>query len=239
MPPRFEIRSELSAQRVDAPQNPMLAPAIVAAFQLLPTAKRAADQGCGKLRHLVPLVDAYRELVLVDTNRQLSEVHQLGAFSGSIREYIKSLAATRRRGVSLLGAEGFASSHLGLDVVFTVATYDVVPAYTRVEMARAAWRNLSDQGLYVVIIPRNDSSILRRCTTERAYEDGFAFRRNNVATFYRNFRDHRPVIAAVRRLGFRCERDLSRFRQVCLIFRKVDATIGHGTPRGWRAAQMA
>lgn len=122
--------------------------------------------------------------------------------------------------MQLLSVEEFAVAALGLDVIFTVATYDVVPRRTRVRMAQVTWRNLRPDGLYVVIVPRNDSTILRRCVAECAYGDGYAFHRNGIATFYRNCCDHTPIIASLQAIGFMCERDLSRYRQVCLVFRR-------------------
>ena len=199
----------------------MLTGAIAAVRELHPAPRRVADQGCGKLRHFRPLARAYEELLLVDTDRQLSSVHQLDGFEGSIHDYVGRFKAAQRSRVRLLTADQFAASALQLDVVFTVATYDVVPRQVRLAMAEAAWRNLTADGFYVVIVPRNDSTILRRCTAECAYQDGFAFRRDGVATFYRNFRDHRPLVAMVKRVGLRLERDLSIYRQVSLIFRKA------------------
>jgi hypothetical protein len=198
----------------------MLAGAVAAVRKIHPAPTRAADQGCGKLRHLRILAKAFRQLVLVDTDRQLTSPHHLDGFDGSIRDYLVRFRTLRSR-VRLLTAEQFRASALSLDVVFTIATFDVLPREVRIDMAAAAWRNLAEGGLYVVIVPRNDSTILRRCTAQCAYQDGFAFRRNGVATFYRNFRDQRPLIVKMQRAGFRLERDQSVYRQVSLIFRKA------------------
>ncbi len=232
---QLELRPELSAQRIDATPNPMLSPAMDAVLELLPTARRAADQGCGKLRHFKLLAKAYEELVLVDTERQLSAVHQLGRYHGSIRDYVGRLRLRGRPRVHLVSVEEFAASALGLDVIFSVATYDVVPRRTRVTMAEVAWKNLRPNGLYVVIVPRNDSTILRRCVGECAYGDGYAFRRNGIATFYRNFRDHSPIIASLQAIGFTCARDFSLYRQVCLVFRRRVSVQGDAARR--RAAR--
>jgi len=87
-------------------------------------------------------------------------------------------------------------------------------------MAKAAYRNLRDNGLYVVILPRNDSSIIRRCTESNRYQDGHVFSHHGVATFYVNFDDQSVLIRLLQRLGFRLLHDLSNYRQVCLIFVK-------------------
>lgn len=122
--------------------------------------------------------------------------------------------------MQVMSAEAFSKRRLKVDVIVSVATYDVVPSRVRVGMAQAAFRNLRVGGAYVVIIPRNDTSILRRCSNRNRYLDGHVFAHHGTNTFFRNFSDKKPAVRMLNRLGFRLHRDLSIYRQVALILQK-------------------
>jgi hypothetical protein len=119
--------------------------------------------------------------------------------------------------VHALSSVEFAVSNLRLDLVVCAAVLDVVVPRTRVEVIRSATRNLAGSGLLIVIVPRNDSTILRRCSSKNAYCDGHVFPHHGVHTFYHNFRDHSPIVKICIDAGLGLEKDLSSYRQICLI----------------------
>lgn len=215
------LRPEYSAQAMGFAPNPMVPRAIGAARELYPQARKVADHGCGKLRHLHLLTEEYSQVVLVDTPLQLQRSLVLDGRTCAIPEYVDGLPTSRGRTVQVMTSENFAVSELGLDVVFSVSVFDVVPRVTRIQLVVAAHRNLSRDGLYIVIAPRNDSSILRRCTDENRFDDGHYFLHHGAATFYRNYRDHGPLVRLVVKRGFKLVRDVSVYRQVCLVFGKT------------------
>jgi hypothetical protein len=115
----------------------------------------------------------------------------------------------------------FGESSLQLDVVFSVCVYDALPSFHRPGIARSALQNLRPGGTYVVIVPRNDASILARCDPSNAYDDGHVFTRYGTSTtFYANFRSHDGLIKLLRRSGFELEEDRSDYRYVWLMLRR-------------------
>lgn len=180
---------------------------------------RVADLGCGKLRHYRILAPRSDELFLIDTPKQLSATHRDGDVSYTIYGFVD---AARRRGrrVHVLSSQEFPLAQLKLDVVFCVAVFDVVLLKSRKELTRAAVKNLANGGFFVVIVPRNDTTILRRCSQDNSYLDGHVFWHHGVWTFFHNFRSHDGIVRDCKRAGLSLVKDLSRYRQVCLIFRK-------------------
>lgn len=219
---RISINSEYSAQRSDARPNPMLGRAMAFAAEELkrpPRALRVADQGCGKLRHLQILSDAYREVFLVDRAAQLGRMQKLFGAEITVRDYVGKSKRGRGKIATMTDAV-FGTSELQLDIVFNLCVFDVVPPKERAQMAGAAHRNLAQGGLFILVIPRNDQSILRRCTDVNRHRDGHVFRRGRVTTFYSNFRDLRPLKKRLERSGFTVRADLSVYRQACLILER-------------------
>jgi hypothetical protein len=178
-----------------------------------------ADVGCGKLRHFYALRSHAAELVLVDTAAQIEALHVDGKHLYTISSFVAAHQGTRHHAM-VVNAHDFEVTRLDLDVAFCVAVWDVVPSRIRSTILSSIIRNLRSQAAFVLIVPRNDSSILCRCGPQNHRWDGYWFPNRNGFTFYRNFRDIRGLIASVERRGMRLEADLSRYRHVCLIFRK-------------------
>jgi hypothetical protein len=173
------------------------------------------------LRHL-NILRAYSDhICLVDQEIQLSRPGDLfSAGRMSVYEYVQLQV---RRGIDLnvVCAEEFQHSALALRLIVNVAVLDVVLPEERVRILDAASGNLAEGGLFVLIVPRNDSSILRRCNASNAYEDGHVFTHHGSATFFANFRDHSPLVAGLESCGLAPVVDLSTYRQVCLIALKT------------------
>ena len=216
------LRPEYSAQGMEAPSNPMVEPAICRVRQHDADAATVADQGCGKLRHLKLLLSHFRNVVLVDTEYQLARQVSIAGLVRTIPEYVRHMPAAQRRRIRLLSAMDFDAGGHDLDAVFSICTFDVVPRATRIELVRSAHRNLKLGGLFVLVVPRNDSTILRRCRDHNRHQDGHVFRHHGVSTFYANFRDHAPLTRMVERGGFRMLHDMSRYRHVCLLFARTE-----------------
>jgi hypothetical protein len=217
---KIRICSEYSAQRIDALPNPMVQRCIHTLAHESTESMRVADQGCGKLRHLDLLAASYSDIVLVDTPEQLRSLHRFAGTTSTIDDYIQQYSRSKSTKIALLGSDRFSRSRLGLDIIFSIATYDVVPGRVRSAMAQAAYRNLQRGGSYVVVVPRNDSSILTRCSETNRYMDGHIFFHHGVYTYFRNYDDDAPIMRTLQATGFRRNRELSNYRQLCLILRK-------------------
>jgi SAM-dependent methyltransferase len=176
-----------------------------------------ADQGCGKLRHLPVLAKYFRRITLVETTDQLNRTQKIFDVDDvTIAEYIRT---TKRKDTRVISADQFARTRLALDLIFNVCVLDVEVPHSRQQMFRAAAQNLKQGGLFVLVVPRNDQTILVRCTTENEYQDGHIFHHHGIATFYRNFRDQTPLVKVGAGVGLSVIADLSVYRQICLIFR--------------------
>jgi len=225
---RIEINSAYSAQPSIATPNPFVEIAIKYCLENGLISRdsnktRIADQGCGNLRHLTILCRYFDTIYLVDKEYQLNRLKRLFGLDGTnVKDYISSLKMSGKK-FTVLSDSVFDSSNLNLDIVFNICVFDVEVPKTRKAMTTAAYKNLKKGGFYVVIIPRNDQSILVRCTTKNRYLDGHIFQHHRITSFYKNYRDTRSMIYTLAKHGFVLETDLSVYRQVCLILRKMDS----------------
>lgn len=178
------------------------------------------DLGCGQLRHLEMLLETFQRIMLVDTPRQLSRRLRFNEKTCTIKEYVSSLPVKLRRRIDIVDSDCFAASRFNADVVLTVNTMDVVPTKVRDNMCAAAIKNLRRRGLFGVIVPRNDTTITSRCSDENRFLDGHVFEHHGVMTFFRNFRDHQPLVSRIERLGTQVISDTSVYRHVCVLFQK-------------------
>jgi SAM-dependent methyltransferase len=213
------INAEDSAQGSTAKPNKLMGPSLGLVRQQLGSAGgslRVADQGCGRLRHLTALTAEFEHIWLVDTATQLDRQQILFNKKQSVREVARTLDGQ----LVAIDQALFREARLGLDAIFCFCVYDVVTQSVRAGLAADAAANLRDGGLYVVVVPRNDSSILRRCTAEKAYEDGYLFLRNGSVTFYANFREPGQVTAPISAAGLSVVADRSAYRYLWLIFQK-------------------
>ena len=217
---RPKLQPEFSAQPMAAKPNPMVRVAIATILDAGFNMKCVVDQGCGRLRHLNIMLENCKRLVLVETPFQLSRKMVMDGAICTIPDHVRSMHWARRNRIRIMSTELFGESHLGVDVVFSVCTFDVVPKAARLAMTVTAAQNLCDEGAYVVIAPRNDTTITNRFTKANAYQDGHVFYHHGIATFYANFRDNSSLIHMIERKGFELVVDLSNYRQVCLIFQK-------------------
>lgn len=218
---RIQIRPEYSAQRRSHPRNPALKIALELLWSVRGNAKlgKVADLGCGKLRHYGMLSTVSDTLFLIDTERQITSTH---TDKGKIYTVENVAKEARQKGkkVYSLSYEKFIESNCLLDVIFCIAVFDVVPRNIRRILINAAASKLLSGGHFVIIIPRNDSSILKRCSKENKYLDGHVFCHHGIYTYFHNFRNYESILKGCNRVCLRLVADLSNYRQVCLILVK-------------------
>jgi SAM-dependent methyltransferase len=220
---RIRLAPERSAQARSAPPNPLLLEALGIYGQMNGGLRdlRIADQGCGQLRHFRLLAPISRELLLVDTEAQLSREHRDDASVFTVRGVAESEQRRRNsRIVRAVTAEEFQTSKHGLDLIVCVAVHDVVPPWVRRTIIHAASLNLRRGGHYLIVVPRNDSTILRRCGENNRYSDGHTFTNGNASTFFHNFRSTAGLIRLCRYALLDLAVDCSRYRHGCLLFRR-------------------
>lgn len=214
----IKISSEYSALPNAKKPNPMLRKAIeyLAGQRDFKGEMKVADQGCGALRHLKVMLESYDNIYLIDTREQFNRTHIIDGAKTTIPAYVSNLKLPNKQ-ISLMTNTQFSRASLNLDTIFNICAFDVVLPKTRIEMLGAAKRNLREGGNFIVIIPRNDSSILCRCKEDNEYSDGHYFKHHGIYTFYANFRNYESLLETVSGFGFNLIKDLSIYRQICLI----------------------
>jgi SAM-dependent methyltransferase len=182
---------------------------------------RIADQGCGALRHLGILAASFSCILLVETQKQLLIKRNFDGHKSTLRDYVTSLKIPNIQ-LTLLNSNEFELSSLQLDTIFNICTFDVVLPESRIQMLKSAYRNLKNGGYLLIIIPRNDTSILYRCKEDNKFLDGYIFKRDNCDyyTFYTNYRHSEDIIKLASNFGFSIYKDLSTFKQICMIYKK-------------------
>lgn len=221
---KYNIRSEYTAQASTFQPNRMVKLAIEKLYhdkrcKVVSKQSKVADQGCGKLRHLGILTGFFQRIHLVDQQVQLTRKQKLfGNSNANIIDYVKK--KFRNGHISTMPSTKFSKTKLKLGLVLNACVFDVVSPDARKEMTIAAHCNLRKGGIFVLIIPRNDHSILKRCNHKNKYRDGHVFSHHGIHTFFKNFRDHGPLIKNLKKVGFELLQDLSVYRHVCLILRK-------------------
>ncbi|MBI4659660.1 MAG: methyltransferase domain-containing protein [Verrucomicrobia bacterium] len=213
------IQTELSALGIRKASSPRLKPLIARLAELqdaglLSHDPLIVDQGCGQLRITKELLKHYHRIVVVETDFQLSRKHKFFDEKLTIPEFLKLRWSNHR--IEVMSSTRFAKSQLRADVVFSVNVLDVTPPHTRGSILRAARQNISQNGVFAVIVPKNESWTLRLCTKERKHADGFVFSNHRAHTFYKNWQAA-PLRKLLKRYGFLVWEDLSRFRIACLI----------------------
>ncbi len=220
------ICPENSAQGTNSKPNPLVRPVLEKLTNdkrfVLKRNIKIADLGCGKLRHLAICREFSKHILLIDTKLQIERTQKFAGLPATMSQYVESLGDRGTR-VRIVDINDFEKQQNNADIVLSVAVMDVVIQDARIRMARAAFRNLRPGGYFVVIVPRNDSSILVNCRQDNRFEDGFLFRNrgHDNLTFYTNFRDTRLLLDLLNESGFHLVEDISVFRQVCFILRKV------------------
>jgi len=214
------ISSEYSAQRRSHPINPMLEIALHERKELRVHAEnlgKVADLGCGKLRHFDVLLPESKFLALVDTRMQLSRRHVESGKEYTVEE-IAQAAHSEERKVKTYTLSRFVREAPAMDTIVCVAVFDVVPPEVRTQLLKAAARKLAREGVFILIIPRNDSSITNRFSEENGFEDGFLFHHHGLTTFFRNFGDYSDILAEADSFDLAVYRDFTKHRHVCLLF---------------------
>lgn len=222
---------------MNAKPSPMLDRVCAYIDDLDIVARTVADQGCGQLRHLQCLLDKFEQITLVDTRFQLSRRFRINGAAITLADYVASLPDGARDRLKVVEAEKFQHSSGSLDVILAINTFDVVPPRVRRELVRAAIRNLRTGGVFVVIIPRNDTTITNRCSNANRFLDGHVFEHHGTMTFFRNFRNQGPVVRLVACFDGALIADLSVYRHVCLLFEKTKHQAPECALTGPRPAQ--
>jgi len=215
----LKIVPEFTAQRMSHPPNPSL-PSVISTLSTLGVMfplKTVADVGCGKLRHFKQLYAISKILYLVETEEQLRKVHVDGNRKYTIGQIAKSKSNHKRKVIPLSFCS-FSSMSLSIDTIFCIAVFDVVLRNIRKSIITSAVSNLRKGGYFVLVIPRNDSSITDRCHSKNSYQDGHVFYHHGLYTFFKNFDSFHTVIKDCQQEGLRLIEDISNYRQVCLIF---------------------
>lgn len=139
----------------------------------------------------------------------------------TMSQYVESVK-TKDVVIELQKIDDFKVQDHRADIILSIAVMDVVLKEARAQMTLAAYQNLRPGGYFLVIVPRNDSSILVNCRQDNKYQDGFVFRNrgHDSLTFYINYRDPSLLSKLLTDNGFALIENRSVFRQICFILQK-------------------
>ncbi len=215
----LNIQSEFSAlgmRKFISPLLPSLIRAVMEVRQArnLRPPKLAVDYGCGLLRNLKEIRKHFPLLCLVDTELQLTRLHDFGGSRLTIREYIAR--HYRDNSIRVLTHEEFQASDISPDVILSINVMDVVRPETRRAILGVVRRHLLPTGQFASLVPRNDSHTLQLCRTAQRYRDGHVFPNHGAFTYYRNWSDD-ALKGLYRSYGLQVARDLSRYRYSCVV----------------------
>ncbi len=137
-------------------------------------AKKVVELGCGRLRNLPPLLNAFSNVSLVDTKLQCDRVRDLLPKSGKC---------------TLMTVEEFTKSKGQFDAAFVISVLHTMPnSYERRGLLRLAYERLKRGGCLLVDVPQGETYYARRCGRHNAYKDGWLMSRGSTFTFYKNFK---------------------------------------------------
>lgn len=220
-----EIHPENSAQGTHSKPNPL----VHSTLELLTSEKRFGlrpkikliDLGCGKLRHLDICMRFSKHIILVDTERQIEKIQKFGDMTCTMSQYVEAVK-NKDCVIEIQKIDDFEVKDHRADIILSIAVMDVVLREARAQITSSAYKNLRPGGYFVVIAPRNDSSILINCRQDNKYQDGFVFRNrgHDSLTFYTNYRDPSLLSKLLTDKGFSLIENLSVFRQICFILQK-------------------
>jgi len=183
--------------------------------------QRVVVQGSGKLRHLEIYERYFKEIFLVDTKFQLTRELTLFGEKTTVKRFIKERQNRSGYNYTVLTATEFEEAKVEARLLFNVNVLDVVTPRVRKQVLCDASFNLQSEGLGIFIVPRNDSSILKRCKPENKHLDGHIFSHHGTHTFFKNFQNKEELIEKLERARFKLIKDLSTYRQICFIAKKI------------------
>jgi len=212
--PGKNIRPELSALGIRKSPNPIL-PRVFSKIKKLDIKKNllVVDHGCGQLRNVNSLLELSRRLILVDTEVQITKKHKFFDKHLNIKEYVKQ--KYNNANIKVLDDIAFRNSKVGADFIFSINVFDVILPKTRSIILSSIKRNLSTDGTLILIVPRNDTWTLRRCTNDNKYADGYVFHNHGAFTFYKNW-NRQSITNLLKRHRYKVVHDISTYKYLCL-----------------------
>ena len=214
------ILPELSAQGIRKSPNPCLPKALDYVKKVLDRKEIViVDQGCGQLRHLEFFLRLTKSVVLVDTALQLAKYHDFYGQKLTISEFVKEYHPNAS--IQVVCADLFEDSKIAADVIFSINVLDVIPPRTRTSMLRSAYNNLSPNGLFIAIVPTNDSRTLKRCRSAMSYADGHLLHHPSGYTFYKNW-NVQSLKQLLKRNGFQILENMSTYRQLLFVCKRQE-----------------
>jgi methyltransferase family protein len=213
------IRPESSALGMKKPTSPLLKELIRAVLELrrehsLSVPRLALEYGCGLLRNLRELRRHFSSVCVVDTETQLTRVHDFSGKRSTVQEYVQRFY--RDGCVTVMNDYQFKASRLRPDVIFSINVMDVVPAETRLTMLDNVKKHLPSTGQFASLVPRNDSRTLNLCRGAQTYRDGHLFPNHGAFTYYRNWSAD-DLQRLYQSHGLQVMRDLSCYRYSCIV----------------------
>jgi hypothetical protein len=204
------IRPEYSAVGAKNQRNPTRATqAAISVFREMHLS-RICEIGCGLLANSIHLLRAFPYVILTDRREQYSR----------IKEHIRDISEDYRSFAGFLDSSSFSRRRFNLDGAILINVLHILPTRgERIELLEAAWRNLRRGGLAFVDVPRNETFYRDLVKNAVAHNDGYAMRRNDYYTFYKNL-TFDELEEYYEEAAFELERRISLPHRITLVCKK-------------------
>jgi|SRR5829696_8894781 len=212
---KIRIRPEYSAVAPKNSDKPSRS--VRAAIEVLREADavRVCEVGYGLLAQTPHILDAFPDVVLIDTKEQYERV----------KDRLSEVIGKHRVRATILDVEVFREMDLALDGSIIINVLHVLPLReSRLEVLNLSWKNLREGGIIFVDVPRNEYYYRRTLLkTATPYGDGYAMRRGDYYTFYKNM-SIEELTEYLEVVGFTVERRVTIDHRVTLVGRKAPTT---------------
>lgn len=204
------IRPEYSAVAAKYKNKPSRATEAVISILRENGVSRVAEIGCGLLANTPHILKAFPYVILTDLKEQYERIKE------HLLEFRKKYDSFK----GFIEERSFARKSLKVDAAILINILHILPTRDeRIGLLKAAWQNLRKGGIIFIDVPHNETFYRNLVKTAIPYNDGYAMRRNNYYTFYKNmsFDELKEYVAEV---GFNVQQRIFLNHRITLVAKK-------------------
>jgi len=172
---------------------------------------RVCEVGCGLLANTPHILKAFPYVILTDSREQYNR----------IRERLTEISRKHNSFKIFIECKSFQKKKLELDGAIITNVIHILPRREeRIEVLKGVHENLKKEGIIFVNVPHSQYFYRKLVKTAIPYKDGYAMRRNDYYTFYKDI-SFETLKEYVEEVGFKVERRISLPHCVAFIARKA------------------
>lgn len=167
--------------------------------------------GCGLLANTPHILKAFPHVIITDSKAQKER----------IKEKLVDLSKKYSSFKDFIAENSFKEMKLNLDGAIVINVVHILPTREeRIELLKAVHQNLRKGGIIFIDVPCNETFYRDKVKTAVLFNDGYAMRRNDHYTFYKNmsFEELKEYIEEV---GFKFEQRIFLDHRITFTAEKV------------------